>query len=294
MGNLNRKMKNTYSQSITREHRTAFLLLLDRSGSMRERVVFDGREVTKACAVAETANRFLFELTERARRSDGVRDYYDVAVLSYSGDSVESLLTDRCEFIPVSELARRPADVSIWSREHLLPDGHHTIVTTSTPCHILPKAEGRTPMFEAMTEAYDMLRRWCDEPRNAASFPPVVLNITDGEFSDCGEEELADISHSIRSLGTDDGNVLLLNIHIASGSGEPMIFPSESEICLGGRNAEIMARCSSRMPDSFGAVISRYRGRSAEPPFVGMSYNAPITEVLNIINIGSISVNNLG
>lgn len=286
-------MRNHYSQSITREHRTAFLLLLDRSGSMRERVLFDGREVTKACAVAETANRFLFELTERARRSDGVRDYYDVAVLSYSGDSVESLLSERPEFISVSELARRRTEQSIWSREHLLPDGRHTIVTTVTPRHILPHAEGRTPMYEAMLEACDMLRRWCGDSRNAASFPPVVLNITDGEFSDCGEEDLADISHRIRSLGTDDGNVLLLNIHIASGSGAPMIFPTESEISLGGRNAEIMARCSSRMPASFEAVIGQYRGREAEPPFVGMSYNAPITEVLNIINIGSISANNL-
>ena len=286
-------MKNSYSQSITREHRTAFLLLLDRSGSMRERVLFDGREVTKACAVAETANRFLFELTERARRSDGVRDYYDVAVLSYSGDTVESLLCEHPEFIPVSELARRRTEQSVWSREHELPDGRHTIVTTVTPRHILPHAEGRTPMFNAMDEACNMLRRWCDDPRNAASFPPVVLNITDGEFSDCGEEELADISRSIRALGTDNGNVLLLNIHIASGSGAPMIFPTEDEIPLAGRNAEIMARCSSRMPASFEPVIRQYRGRTAEPPFIGMSYNAPITEVLNIINIGSISANNL-
>ena len=286
-------MRSSYSQSITREHRTAFLLLLDRSGSMRERVLFDGREVTKACAVAETANRFLFELTERARRSDGVRDYYDIAVLSYSGDTVESLLCERPEFISVSELARRRTEQSVWSREHELPDGSHTIITTVTPRHIMPHAEGRTPMFEALNEACGMLRRWCEEPRNAASFPPVVLNITDGEFSDCGEEELADISRSIRSLGTDDGNVLLLNIHIASGCGTPMIFPTEAEIPLAGRNAEIMARCSSLMPESFEQVIRLYRGRTAEAPFIGMSYNAPITEVLNIINIGSISANNL-
>ena len=284
-------MKNLYSQSITREHRTAFILLLDRSGSMRERVLFDGREVTKACAVAETANRFLFELTERARRSDGVRDYYDIAVLSYSGDGVESLLSDRPEFISVGELARRRTEESVWSREHLMPNGRHTIITTVTPRHILPHAEGRTPMYEALTEACAMLRRWCADPRNASSFPPVVLNITDGEFSDCGEDELADISRSIRSLSTDDGNVLLLNIHISSGSGAPLIFPTESEIDLGGRNAEVMARCSSRMPASFEPLIGRYRGREATPPFVGMSYNAPITEVLNIINIGSISVN---
>ena len=275
---MNKQMKRQYSQSITREHRTAFLLLLDRSGSMRERVMFDGREVTKACAVAETANRFLFELTERARRCDGVRDYYDVAVLSYSGDTVESLLSKTTEFIPISELARRRTEQSVWSREHELPDGRHTIVTTTTPRHIFPHAEGRTPMYEAMSEACELLKRWCDEPCHAESFPPVVLNITDGEFSDCGEEELVDISRRIRALGTEYGNVLLLNIHIASGSDAPMIFPTEAEIPSAGRNAEIMALCSSRMPESFEPVICQYRGRAVEPPFIGMSYNAPITE----------------
>ena len=34
----------------------------------------------------EVTNRLLFELIERARRSDEVRDYYDIAVLGYSGD----------------------------------------------------------------------------------------------------------------------------------------------------------------------------------------------------------------
>lgn len=136
-------MCKSYSRSITREHRTAFILLLDRSGSMREKVVFDGREVTKACAVAETANRFLFELTERARRNDSVRDYYDIAVLSYSGDSVEPLLSDDMTFVTVSELARRRVGQSVWSREHRLPDGSHRIVATSTPRHIEPHAEGR-------------------------------------------------------------------------------------------------------------------------------------------------------
>lgn len=286
-------MCKSYSRSITREHRTAFILLLDRSGSMREKVVFDGREVTKACAVAETANRFLFELTERARRNDSVRDYYDIAVLSYSGDSVEPLLSDDMTFVTVSELARRRVGQGVWSREHRLPDGSHRIVATSTPRHIEPHAEGRTPMYEAMLQARDLLRGWCAVPDHAESFPPVVLNITDGEFSDCDEQEIEDITRQIRSLGTADGNVLIINIHIASGDGAPMIFPTEAEVSAAGRNADIMARCSSRMPAVFEPLIGEYRGRRVQPPFIGMSYNAPVTEVLNIINIGSISINDL-
>lgn len=74
-----------YTQSITRSHRTAFILAIDQSGSMAEKLLFRGRQTTKAEAVAEVTNRLLFELIERARRSDEVRDYYDIAVLGYSG-----------------------------------------------------------------------------------------------------------------------------------------------------------------------------------------------------------------
>ena len=45
-----------------------------------------------------------------------------------------------------------------------------------------------------------------------------VFNITDGEASDSDEEELAQIAGRIRSLGTDDGRALLVNIHLASVS----------------------------------------------------------------------------
>jgi len=75
-----------YTQSITRNHRTAFILAIDGSGSMAESILFRGRCMTKAEAVATITNDLLFELVERARRSDGVRDYYDIAVIGYSGD----------------------------------------------------------------------------------------------------------------------------------------------------------------------------------------------------------------
>ena len=40
-----------YTQSITRSHRTAFILAIDQSGSMAEKLLFRGRQTTKAEAV---------------------------------------------------------------------------------------------------------------------------------------------------------------------------------------------------------------------------------------------------
>jgi hypothetical protein len=64
-----------YTQSITRNHRTAFILAIDGSGSMAESILFRGRCMTKAEAVATITNDLLFELVERARRSDGAVTY---------------------------------------------------------------------------------------------------------------------------------------------------------------------------------------------------------------------------
>ena len=70
-----------YTQSITRRHRTAFVLAIDQSGSMVEELEFRGRRTSKAAAVAEVANSLLSELLLRATREGEVRDYYDIAVI---------------------------------------------------------------------------------------------------------------------------------------------------------------------------------------------------------------------
>ena len=110
-----------YTQSITRSHRTAFILAIDQSGSMAEKLLFRGRQTTKAEAVAEVTNRLLFELIERARRSDEVRDYYDIAVLGYSGDGIVSLLNDPEPLVPVSRLAALPVDFAETVVERRMP-----------------------------------------------------------------------------------------------------------------------------------------------------------------------------
>ena len=45
-----------YTAPITRRHKALFVLMIDRSGSMDEEVVFGGTTTTKAAAVALTAN----------------------------------------------------------------------------------------------------------------------------------------------------------------------------------------------------------------------------------------------
>ena len=72
-----------YTQAITRKHRSVFILLIDRSASMQERVCMGNRLLSKAQALTIIANNFLRELIDRCRRTDTLRDYYDIAVIGY-------------------------------------------------------------------------------------------------------------------------------------------------------------------------------------------------------------------
>ena len=281
-----------YTQSITRTHRTAFIFVIDGSGSMAEKIRFRGRLMTKADAVASITNGMLFELIERARRSDGVRNYYDIAVLGYSGDDeVSSLLPGDRDTLSVTELAAVRPDVRRETVECRLPDGGIALRELPVPVWIEPRAAGQTPMCEALRRVRDIAAEWTARAANAESFPPVVFNITDGEATDCDDEELRAVCNQIKALETADGNVLLINIHIAAGdAGRHVFFPEADEANYTNRYAALLYDCSSEMPAVFNEAIREAKGPGAVPPFRGMSYNASAAQLVTMLNIGSISV----
>ena len=265
-----------YIQSITRTRRTAFIFTIDCSGSMAEKIRFRGRQMTKADAVASITNGMLFELIERARRSD---------------DEVYSLLPGGREVISVAELAAGEPPLKTEVVEYRLPDGSNALREISTPAWVEPEAAGQTPMCEALRRVRDIAAAWCADPAHAESFPPIVFNITDGEATDCDNSELCAVAEQIKSLRTADGNVLLVNIHIAAGdTPRTVFFPSAEEAGYPNRYAAVLYDCSSPMPEVFNEAIREAKGPGALPPFRGMSYNASAEQLITMLNIGSISV----
>ena len=146
-------------------------------------------------------------------------------------------------------------------------------------------------LIERARRIRDLAAEWVLRPENAESFPPVVFNITDGEATDCDGEELRTVAEQIRSLATADGNVLLVNIHIATAADmRPLLFPEPSEEHYANRYASLLYDCSSTMPEPFHAAIRELKGAGALPPFRGLCFNASAAELVSALNIGSISV----
>jgi hypothetical protein len=211
----------SYAAEISRTNPTCYVFLLDQSGSMQD-LMGSGEGKRKSEVVADTLNRLLSELAVRCAKEEGVRDYFHVSVLGYGasvGPALAGPLAGR-DLVPLSELAASPARIE--TRAKKVPDGAGGLVDQQVkfPVWVDPIANGGTPMSSAIGKAHSILSDWLGA--HPACYPPIVLNLTDGESTD-GDPALP--AESLRALASVDGNVLLFNLHVASEAGSPIVFP---------------------------------------------------------------------
>lgn len=270
-----------YQAAIQRSDPTALLFLVDQSRSMEDRMA--GSERTKAQFVADVLNRTLANLIVRCRKSDGVRDYFNVGVLGYGGDSVTNGfhgVLSQTTLQPISVVEANP--LRIEERKRKVDDGAGGLVEqlTKFPVWFEPKADGGTPMRAAIMAAAEALAGWCDaHPR---SYPPTVLHVTDGDSTDGDPEELAD---TLRQFQTEDGNVLLLNLHVSSQAGQPVQFPA-SENALADQYAKLLFRMSSQLPEHL-VRVAQEKSIAASFESRGFMFNAEAEQIVNFFDIGT-------
>jgi hypothetical protein len=163
-----------------------------------------------------------------------------------------------------------------------VPDGAGGLVeeTVRFPIWIEPVAHGNTPMCEALRTAAELLVPWCDN--NPESFPPIVIHLTDGEATDGDPEPIAE---DIKKISTDDGPLLLLNIHISGVQSDPIRLP---ECMPEGANefAEMLFRMSSTLA---GHMLDQARilGYQVTDQSRGFMFNAKYEDIVHFINIGT-------
>lgn len=281
-----------YNARITRQNPTGFIILIDQSGSMSEEITIREYKTTKADAVSYATNLLLSELVFRSKRDEGVKDYFEIAVIGYKGAEAKSLIQGVNSFIKPSQLiAMNPQQKQI-TMERVLPNGDVVFSTVKQPYWIESTAEGSTPMYGALSHAYDLANSWCKREKNRDSYPLTIFNITDGEATDANNESLNEIASKIKGLKTNDGNVILINIHISNTeSYNQTIFPSSYSDLPDNKYVRLLFDMSSVMPQLYNESIREVTKSDATPPYRGLSYNTSINELISMMNIGSISVN---
>lgn len=269
-----------YQAEISRSNPSMFLFLIDQSGSMQDK--FGGGGGRKDQAVADAINRLLQNLAIKCAKSEGVRDYYHVGVLGYGanvGPAFGGSLAGK-DLVPISTIADSP--VEIEERTKKVEDGAGGLVEQKIrfPIWFKPVANGGTPMVQVLTKAQKIVEQWVSQ--HPDGFPPIVINITDGETTD-GDPLKA--SEQVRALKTSDGNVLLFNVHVSSIEGSKFEFPNtESE--LPDQFAKLLYKMSSELPEHIRNAAEQ-EGYRVTPQSRGFVFNADIVSVIRFLDIGT-------
>ena len=270
-----------YTAEISRSNPSCFLFLIDRSGSMEDDWAGEpGKQ--KAEGLATVINRLLQNLVIKCAKSEGVRDYYHVGVLGYGGNvgpAFSGQLAGK-NLAPISEIADTPARIEERTRK--TDDGAGGLVeqTVKFPVWFDAVASGGTPMCQAFTRAQSIVRGWLE--RHPDGFPPIVINITDGEATDGDPTKPAE---ALKGLGNSDGNALLFNVHLSSQRAEPVQFPG-SDSALPDKYAKLLFSLSSPLPE-FMRSLAQQEGFDVGDSSRGFVFNADPVSVIQFLDIGT-------
>jgi len=270
----------SYQAEISRASPTAILMVMDQSTSMNHRLE-SGQ--SKAAFLADVLNKTLYTIITSCSKADGVRDYFHVGVVAYSGDEArngfQGALGDEALHV-VSRLAEAPLRVETRAKKVAGCNGDVMEQSVRFPIWFEPKSQGKTSMCAGLGAAIEVLEQWC--ATHPSAFPPTVLHVTDGHPSDGNPEPIAD---RIKNLATNDGGCLLFNLHVDAGAGEPLIFPND-ERAIKDRFGKALFRMSSLLPPHALEAAAR-KGYDVHPGARGFVFKAGIEAIADFFDIGT-------
>jgi len=270
----------SYQAEISRASPTAILMVMDQSTSMNHRLQ-SGQ--SKAAFLADVLNKTLYTIIANCSKADGVRDYFHVGVVAYSGADARNGFGGSLDDGPlhtISQLAEKPLRVETRTKKIAATNGDMIEQSVRFPIWFEPKSQGKTAMCAGLNAAIDILEQWCAE--HPSAYPPTILHVTDGHPSDGNPEPIAD---RLKSLATDDGGCLLFNLHLDAGGGEPLVFPND-ERALKDRFGKALFRMSSLLPPH-AVEAAAQKGYDIRPGARGFVFNAGIETIADFFDIGT-------
>lgn len=282
-----------YNALITNASPSAMLYLLDMSGSMSENIVFNGEMMPKNEALCRIVNSAIYEIVCRCRQFQIYNDYFDIAVLGYGGDGIVDLLEQyvgKGGFCSIQDLVSVDIGMVSYSSFKTKSDGTKFISRRVVPRYVDYTPGGVTPMYAGLEKAYQFVQAWIRDKKGRKCFPPIIINVSDGEVTDAIPREMIMISRKIKRLATEDGNVLLFNIHLGNTENDiPIIFPNEEEELPEIRNIKMLYEMSSELPPLFYDEIKSIKNCPDVSHARAMTYNANVSTLIKALEIGSIS-----
>lgn len=277
----------SYQQSVSRSDPGCVVILLDRSDSMKLLWANTGATLAEGAALA--VNNILLDMCIKATTEVNapVRPYFDVGVFSYGarlstpGEGVESAFGGGLAgrgLVPLPELAENPITVRAEPSIDLMS------VTAKMPVWVDPVHGYRTPMCEAIALVGAHVFDWAGAHPN--SFPPIVINITDGMVTDSPHEgaTLIEWVKRLTSVATNDGPTLFFNVFLSPAEAAEIVFPAHPG-GLPPPGPDLFA-LSSELPPAM-IENARVDGFDVQPRARGLAFNVGRSTLLKVLQVGT-------
>jgi hypothetical protein len=270
----------TYQAEISRSSPTAILFVIDHSTSMNHRLE-SGQ--TKATFLADALNKTLYTIITNCSKAEGVRDYFHVGVIAYSGTSAKNgfygaLAAEPMQ--PISRIADTPRRIENRLKKIVGVNDQVAEQEIKFPVWFDPTSRGKTAMCAGLHTAVDILQEWC--ARHPSGFPPTLLHVTDGHPTDGNPEPIAT---KIKRITTNDGACLLFNLHVDSGGGTPLLFPNDERV-LPDRFGKALFRMSSALPPH-AVAAAKGKGYDVRPGAQAFVFNGGMEAIVDFFDIGT-------
>ena len=285
------QIKNPYTAQITRNTPTAFIFMIDQSISMSRKLNYRGEYITLADAVARIVNNQINELVLRCIKTNEVRHYYDIAVIGYGDDASfgwNGTLAGR-DFVSPEELKNNPFKKITVKEEKRTRKGVE-LKEVEKVQWVEPVAAGKyTRADKALTLAKTLLDKWMKEHHEKDCYPPTIINITDGAFNGIvnPREVNTQLANELKALFTNDGNVLLWNIHVTPDNQEQILLPISKTELNEDRYSEWLYDMSSLLPSRYNQPIGDLRGDAENTRHVAMATNTDLSTLIQLMDIGT-------
>ncbi len=290
-----------YDKKVTRQTPLLITILIDQSSSMSDLLFTgEGKNFSIAKIAKYICDKCLYELFRTCNAGNEVRPYVDLAIIGY-GSSIRSAM-------PKIGLEELPFSVTklpdLWIKKN---DQESTDAEFNPPKYewVEETSNGTTSMLAALKKTKDIVEKWI--PTHRDSFPPIVLNITDGipsddevllqryegsSLGDLSTLDIVSISKQIQKLSTNNGNVLVCNAHVSNQQLTQISYPiSTNEI--DNPFAELMFEMSSTIPNEL-VSLGVEMGLKLSNGSRFFIFNAEANSLLNFISFGTTGTMNKG
>lgn len=264
--------------------------MIDQSVSMQKETQLYGETMAMSEAVARIVNHQINELVLRCIKGSETRDYYDIAIIGY-GENAYSGWKGELEgrdFVKPSELKEHPYKKITIKKETRTRKGIKVVEVEEVQWIEADATKSWTRVHHAFDKVKQLLQNWMNEHHDKDCYPPTIINITDGEFNGASKEHVLQQANELKSMFTNDGNVILFNIHVSANKGMSVTCPADKKEVSFNVLATTLYELSSLLPERYSERIADLRNDTIPSDrYTAMSVNADMSTLIQLMDIGT-------